>query len=203
MTTKTTDLPQPVHNYVRSTIDHRPSAETVRQLRRCYREGGERAERLAESHGSTDPWQLADALGVSVRRDSWPGLGGTTLLGTYADGTVTLYEVQIETRAAACGIPTQAAERAVLAHELAHHEIDQRPLPHQPTDTGWLRGLVPGYRRTSLSARAVEEVACHGFTETLVDLPGAIHPVELTTSESAPNATNRTTDHTRPLTPQQ
>ncbi|WP_224447090.1 hypothetical protein [Haloprofundus salilacus] len=132
--------------------------------------GREHAARTVDRYGTREPRRIAQAAGVTVRTDEWGGLSSLALLGTYADGTVTLYTRQIAAAAAAVDVSESLATELVLAHELAHHTFAVDPPTFGETEQSgcrrWLSALLPG-RRDGLS-RDLEEVAAHAFVATLV-----------------------------------
>ena len=89
--------------------------------------GRRRAHEVRARFGTADPYRIAEAAGVRVVSDGWDGLDGVRLLGTYADGVITLYEAQIDRVAADADIDPPALRKAVCTHELAHYELETAP----------------------------------------------------------------------------
>lgn len=147
-------------------------SETISSLDRAKSAGGRRARAVRARHGTADPYRIAEAEGVRIAEDAWDGLDAVRLLGTYANGVITLYDAQIERVAADANIDHTALRTAVCAHELAHYELETRAPDWMDRDrrrplariTGWLgigRPSRPSHRR-------LEEHAAHAFTAALL-----------------------------------
>jgi hypothetical protein len=123
---------------------------------------------LRAEYDTDDPGQLADVLDVSISRDSWVGIDGVRLLGTYNDDEITLYTEQIRIRASERGVEVESLEREVVIHELGHHVFSDRSFGGE-TPTGFVPRIVSQLGLPKSGARSLEEHAVVAFTNTLTD----------------------------------
>lgn len=138
---------------------------------RTAREAGERtADEVVERYGTSDPREIAAAADVPVCDDEWDGIAGLVLLGTYDDGTVTLYPGQIEAHARERGVDRRSLTEAVVAHELGHHFVaatDRSPVA-PPDRNGWLSRVLARCRGRA-GPKPVREAAANGFALALLE----------------------------------
>ena len=197
--TAPTDLPPALAAYVsrtsgRSTIDDAFAA----RIEDAHRRGRCHARALVRSHATTDPETLARAENVTVVTDAWAGMEEFTFLGSYASGTITVYDRQVREVATSLPITESTVRDVVIAHELGHHVVneessgDDGPLKRLHEIVATLRGDRPDRERTVLV-----ETAAHAFAGVLVDIDPLTHPTQVTGRQNAVDRTHYdTTDQT-------
>jgi hypothetical protein len=169
-----------VERYVQGKIGTIEDAYRSR-LRDQRRQGEAAADRLVREHESSNPGELATATGATVVTDEWSGLDGLIMLGTYADGTITVFEAQVRTVADDGPLSVETVRDVAVAHELAHHVLDS-PRMERDDDRGRLTRLVERARGNGRRQRqtVLAEVAAHTFAGALVDVAPHDHPLEVT-----------------------
>lgn len=178
-----TALPPAVERYAHRETDRSPLAdELTARLWSAHERGQRRARELARARSSSEPEALARAEGVDIESDAWSGMEAFTLLGSYADGTITVYERQVRDAAASLPLAEATVRDVVVAHELGHHVLDDTfgtdvdgSLDRLRTVVAAVRGARPRRVRTALS-----ETAAHAFAGVLVDVAPLTHPLEVT-----------------------
>lgn len=187
----TPSVPAAVDRYVHGKVGSAPEERYRRRVRDSHGRGEAAAQRLVREHGTNDPSALADETGATVVADEWSGLESLVMMGTYADGTITVYPEQVRAVAEDVPLPVETILDVVLAHELAHHVLDRPPV-ERADDRGRLERLVERVRGNAPSRRqsVLTEVAAHAFAATLVDVAPLDHPLEVTERaiESTPTA---------------
>lgn len=204
ISTMTSSLPTAVERYVRREAGAFAFEDDFLESIRDTRERGQSCAReLVQDHGTSDPSRLAIATGASVATDDWTGMSSLTILGTYTEGTITIYEEQIRATANELPLSVETVRDTVIAHELAHHVMND-PLPERYSDRpGRLRRIVarvcggtPHRERTVLV-----EIAAHAFAGSLIDVSPLNHPldlIELAAERTSAASFPRGSDRTRP-----
>lgn len=155
------------------------------------RHGERAAEGLVRRHGTNDPATLASREGAAVEADDWTGFRDRTVLGEYADGTITVYDRQIEAVASRTPLSGERLRSLAIAHELFHHVSDRSsPTFRCEVVRRWPRWLpVVGGTTKTTSSSALREIAAHAFVTSLVDIHPLAHPQDVfddrPTTESA------------------
>lgn len=145
--------------------------DSVSKILCAARHGEERAQKVQDRYGTDDPWILSSQFDVTIEVDSWEGLPSMSLLGTYASGTITLYEYQIEAFADTEERSTSEVYKIVCAHELAHHLIDPTDFGEVEESSLWSRVISRLFNESSkIGIRELEEVAAHAFAVTLTGI---------------------------------
>lgn len=145
------------------------------------RHGQRSAEGLVRLHGTNDPAALAREEGATIEADDWTGFRDRTVLGEYADGTITVYERQIDAVASRTPLTGERLRSLAIAHELFHHVSDRASPPFQCEVVRRLPTWLPvfgGTTKTTASS-ALREIAAHAFVTSLVDVHPLSHPQEV------------------------
>lgn len=154
------------------------------------RRGARTAEALIRLHGTDDPTTLARIEGATIEADDWTGFRDCTVLGEYAEGTITVYERQIAAVASRSPLSGERLRSLAIAHELFHHVSDRTSSPFRcEVVRRWPRWIpVFGGTTKTTDSSALREIAAHAFVTSLVDIHPATHPQDvfddLPTSES-------------------
>ena len=145
--------------------------DNVSEVLCAAQHGEERAQKVQNIHGTDDPWILSSRFNVTIEIDSWEGLPSMSLLGTYAAGTITLYESQIEAFADTKAQSTTEVYKIVCAHELAHHLINPANFGQAGKTSLWNNIINTIFSESSkIGMHELEEVAAHAFAVTLTGI---------------------------------
>lgn len=183
---ESTALPSTVERYARREFGRSPLDDAfVARLRDSHERGQRRARELALAHATTDPTALARAEGVAIVVDEWPGMATFTILGSYADRTITIYERQVREVAVPLPLTEGTVRDVIIAHELGHHALNDEFATKASNPLDRLFAVVAGAHTGHLRrARTVlVETAAHAFAGRLVDISPLAHPLEVTETE--------------------
>lgn len=145
------------------------------------RHGERTAEDLVRRHGTTDPATLARLESATIETDDWTGFRDGTVLGEYADATITVYDRQIDAVASRTPLSGERLRSLAIAHELFHHVCDRTAPPLLCEVGRWWPRWIPVLGGTTKTAEssALREIAAHAFVTTLVDIDPLKHPQDV------------------------
>lgn len=135
--------------------------------RRAWVCGRTCATAVCDEHGTSNPEVLATVSGIDVIEDDWNGLDSLVLLGTYRDGTITLYREQVRDVATANDVPVCQLIEATLAHELGHCLVDLSEIDSSRTKR-W-RDVAASFFGIDSRPKVIHEAAANGFCFALLE----------------------------------
>ena len=169
------DISWGMYAFSRDVLCHRIGDEKKRDMiQKAVECGNQLAERTALRFGTTDPWQIARSLGLSITFPKEANVGGRILFALFTPpNQIQIMREPIQKAASDEQVRRLVTEdqmkNLILGHELFHFFEEEEEKIYTRTETITLWKFF-GYRHTS-TIRALSEIAGMAFTKNLNQFP--------------------------------